>query len=82
MELYPGYLEDHFNIHKLRCVILPPPQFLLNFFRLIHCEFMNMMETVCVSTQSAVELSSWQLTERRLNYRPLFSYTHLHRNLH
>jgi hypothetical protein len=46
MELYPGYLEDHFNIHKLRCVLpLISPGFLPSDY----CEFINIMATVALA---------------------------------
>ena len=50
MELYPGYLEDHFNIHKLRCVSISLDEFPLDFSYIFCpsdslCEFINSIVT-------------------------------------
>jgi hypothetical protein len=53
MELYPGYLEDHFNIHKLRCVLpLISPGFLPFDLLRVHYHYGN----CCISTLSEVKL--------------------------
>jgi len=56
MELYPGYLEDHFNLHKLRCV------FPLDLIPLCHLNVLPIWFLANTNILTTVQSASWSRT--------------------